>query len=64
MFTNKKKVNNNLISIKIDSGKIIRVSETKFLGLIIDEHLTWKPQIKHNHVFHQKFQEIYELLIK
>ena len=36
-----------MISIKIDSEKIIRVSETKFLGLVIDEHLTWKPQIKH-----------------
>ena len=47
LFTNKKKVNNNLINIKIDSEEIKRVSVTKFLGMIIDEHLTWKPQIKH-----------------
>lgn len=26
---------------------IERVKETKFLGVIIDENLNWKPQIKH-----------------
>ena len=33
------------ISIQIDSDVFERVKETVFLGVIIDEHLSWKPHI-------------------
>ena len=31
----------------IDNIQLIRVDKVKFLGVIIDEHLTWKPHIDH-----------------
>ena len=33
------------ISIQIDNSVIERVKETVFLGVILDEHLSWKPHI-------------------
>ena len=33
------------LSIQIDNNKIDFVKETIFLGVILDEHLSWKPQI-------------------
>ena len=33
------------ISIQIDNNVIERVKETVFLGVIFDEHLSWKPHI-------------------
>ena len=33
------------ISIQIDNNVIERVKETVFLGVILDEHLSWKPHI-------------------
>ena len=33
------------ISIQIDNNAIKRVKETVFLGVILDEHLSWKPHI-------------------
>ena len=33
------------ISIQIDNNAIERVKETVFLGVILDEHLSWKPHI-------------------
>ena len=33
------------ISIQIDKNTIERVKETVFLGVILDEHLSWKPHI-------------------
>lgn len=33
--------------VQIDGVDIERVTETKFLGVIIDENLNWKPHIKH-----------------
>ena len=33
------------ISIQIDNNAIERMKETVFLGVIRDEHLTWKPNI-------------------
>ena len=33
------------ISIQIDNTVIERVKETVFLGVILDEHLSWKPHI-------------------
>src|SRR6218665_829132 len=41
----------NLVSpnqrLFIDNIQLTRVSKVKFLGVIIDEHLTWKPHIDH-----------------
>ena len=33
------------ISIQIDNNAIERVKETVFLGVILDEHLSWKTHI-------------------
>ena len=33
------------MSIQIDNNVIERVKETVFLGVILDEHLSWKPHI-------------------
>ena len=33
------------ISIQIDNNVIERVKETVFLGVIFDEHLSWRPLI-------------------
>ena len=33
------------ISIRIDNNAIERVKETVFFGVILDEHLSWKPHI-------------------
>ena len=33
------------ISIQIDSNVIERVKETALLGVILNEHLSWKPHI-------------------
>ena len=32
--------------IEINGKEILRVTETKFLGVIIDENLTWDAHIK------------------
>ena len=33
------------LSIQIDNNNIDCVKETAFLGVILDEHLSWKPHI-------------------
>ena len=33
------------ISIQIDNNNIDCVKETVFLGVILDEHISWKPHI-------------------
>ena len=33
------------ISIQIDNNVIERVKERVFLGVILDEHLSWRPHI-------------------
>src|SRR6218665_419858 len=35
------------LNLLIDNTQLARVSKVKFLGVIIDEHLTWKPHIEH-----------------
>ena len=42
----RKKIANLPDCIEFEEFKINRTSSTKFLGVILDEHLTWKPQIK------------------
>ena len=41
------KKNRNVGSVKMFGEKIPWVSETRYLGLILDERLTWKPHIEH-----------------
>ena len=41
-----KKINIPGISITINQGNIERVYQTKFLGVIIDDKLSWKAQIQ------------------
>ena len=45
LFTNKKNTTN--LDIKLNNHKIAMVSETKYLGVIIDNKLSWKSHIKH-----------------
>src|SRR6218665_414601 len=35
------------LNLLIDNTQLSMVSKVKFLGVIIDEHLTWKPHIEH-----------------
>src|SRR6218665_2450039 len=35
------------LNLLIDNTQLARVSKVKFLGVIIDEHPTWKPHIEH-----------------
>ena len=44
LFCGKRRVDQN-ITVKIDGKDIQRVKHTKFLGVIIDEQLTWKEHI-------------------
>jgi hypothetical protein len=43
----KKKIPPSALNINIDKQKIQQVLHTKFLGVIIDEHLTWDNHIKY-----------------
>ena len=45
MFTNKKQLRPT-VNIVLNGKNIEQVSHTKFLGVIIDENLTWREQIK------------------
>ena len=44
-FLDHPKGGKHFISIQIDNNAIERVKETVFLGVILDEHLSWKPHI-------------------
>ena len=35
------------LSVEINNHKLVRVKETTFLGIILDEHLCWKSHISH-----------------
>ena len=49
LFTNScsKDINNGTASLQMDGIAIERVSICKFLGVIIDDKLNWKPHIAH-----------------
>ena len=48
IFTSKgKSYNKNVSNIKIDGNNIQQVNKTKFLGIIIEEHLNWAMHISH-----------------
>ena len=42
-----KSYNKNVSNIKIDGNNIQQVNKTKFLGIIIEEHLNWAMHISH-----------------
>ena len=42
----KRNISTNSIAVKIDDTVIAPVLTTKFLGVIIDHKLNWKPHIK------------------
>ena len=44
-FKGRKRLNEESLSLKIDGNCLNRVSETKFLGVIIDENISWKSHI-------------------
>ena len=45
IFSNRKKVTNEIQNIEIDNSVVARVRECKFVGVIIDEHLSWTYHI-------------------
>ena len=48
IFTSKGKSYNKKVSnIKIDGNNIQQVNKTKFLGIVIEEHLNWAMHISH-----------------
>ena len=47
LFSDKKKIQSDAVKIYIDNENIKKVNYSKFLGLILDEHLNWKAQIGH-----------------
>ena len=48
IFTSKgKSYNKNISNIHIEGKKIQQVNKTKFLGIIIEEHLNWATHINH-----------------
>ena len=48
IFTSRgKSYNKNVTNIKIDGNNIQQVNKTKFLGIIIEEHINWATHISH-----------------
>ena len=45
VLTNSRDVEKGILNIKLDGVSLNGVSSTKFLGIIINENLTWKNQI-------------------
>ena len=45
LFTNKKE--NRILTIKTQNNVLEQKSECKFLGIIVDEEISWKPHINH-----------------
>ena len=40
-----KKTENNIINIHINNSQICQKEEVKYLGIVIDKNLKWKPHI-------------------
>ena len=48
IFTSKgKSYNKNVSNIQIDGNNLQKVNKTKFLGIVIEEHLNWAMHISH-----------------
>ena len=54
LFSNRKKILNQNMNVIIDESIITRVKDCKFLGVIIDENLTW---MKHKSGYLKNFQK-------
>ena len=37
----------NSFKIKLDGTRLFSTTSVKYLGVLLDEHLTWSPQISH-----------------
>ena len=61
LFSGRKKVLKETPTLKLFSKKIERKPETKFLGLLIDDKLTWKP---HAHYVSGKIYRVVGILSK
>ena len=61
VFGNKKKTGSIHVELAINNSIINRVSSTKFLGLIVDESLTW---LEHIHAVENKISKMIGLLLK
>ena len=38
---------NSSFKIKLDGKRLLPTTSVKYLGVLLDEHLTWSPQILH-----------------
>ena len=47
VFRRQKAKLNNSFKIKLDGKRLFPTSSVKYLGVLLDEHLTWSPQISH-----------------
>lgn len=45
IFAGKMNYNSELVKLYIDSEEMCKVTSTRFLGILIDEKLTWKDHI-------------------
>ena len=61
MIFSKRQIANNGISIAINGVPLQQVHETKFLGVVISDHLKWKKQID---VLVQKISKVIGILYK
>ena len=50
LFSNRKKIWNQNMNLKMDGSMVNRLKDCKFLGVIIDENLTWMRDINLVHV--------------
>ena len=53
MFRRQNTKLNNSFKIKLDGKRLSPKSSVKFLGVPLDEHLSWSPQISHVQVTEQ-----------
>ena len=47
LFRRQNAKSNNSVKIKLDRKRLFPTSSVKYLGILLDQHLTWSPQISH-----------------
>ena len=47
MFRRQNTESKNSFKIKLDGTRLFSTTSVKYLGVLLDEHLTWSPQISH-----------------
>ena len=50
LFRRQNTKSNNSVKIKLDRKRLFPTSSVKYLGILLDEHLAWSPQISHVHM--------------